>query len=395
MAGISNPIKDNRSLSISKAAKKDEFYTLLPTVENELRHYRRHFKDSIVLCNCDDPFESNFFKFFALNFNYLGLKKLIATCYVDSPIASGQMSLFDTETEEEITKKPHKIVITEVDDANGDGAFDIADVEWLIKNNANVLTQLEGNGDFRSEECKKLMQESDIVVTNPPFSLFREYVGQLMDMDKKFLIIGNQNAVTYKEIFPLLKDNKIWLGYHSGHTLFAVPETYEIPDHLGTDRARVRGAGYKVDENGKLWRDLGNICWFTNLDHSKRHEQLDLFKAYDLKKYPKYGNYDAIEVGRVADIPCDYAGVMGVPVTFLDKFNPDQFEIVGRDGDLDLSITYPFFTPPKDSATLQKYKSHNRTWRVQNAYVIGDDGYPRTIYKRLFIRNLHPEAPLD
>lgn len=374
----------NTSLGAAKTAKLDEFYTPLETVEDELRHYRKHFKDEVVLCNCDDPFESNFFKFFALNFNYLGLKKLIATCYVDSPIAGNQMTLFDLETDEEITKKPHKIVITEVDDVNGDGAFDLADIEWLLKNEKNVLTELEGNGDFRSDECKALMEEADIVVTNPPFSLFREYVAQLMDMDKKFLIIGNQNAITYKEIFPLLKDNKIWLGYKNGDMKFRVPDYYEP-----------RETRYWVDETGQKWRSLGNACWFTNLDHTKRHEQLDLFKTFDQKKYPKYGNYDAIEVGKVADIPCDYAGVMGVPVTFLDKFSPDQFEIVGRDGDLDLSVTYLFFTPPTDNEVLQKYKAHNKTWRVQNAYIIAEDGYPQTIYKRLFIRNLHPEEPLN
>ena len=307
---------ENKSLHAAKQRKQDEFYTPLETVEDELRHYRKHFKDAVVLCNCDDPFESNFFKFFALNFNYLNLKKLIATCYVDSPIASGQMSLFDTEAEEEITKKPHKIVITEVNDVNGDGAFDMADVEWLIQNDANVLTQLEGDGDFRSDECKALMKEADIVVTNPPFSLFREYVGQLMEMDKKFLIIGNQNAITYKEIFPLLKDNMIWLGYRFGDMKFRVPDYYEP-----------RETRYWVDETGQKWRSLGNACWFTNLDHTKRHESLDLFKLYDPEKYPHYDNYDAIEVGKVAEIPDDYEECYLVPVKYKQELIDAGYEV--------------------------------------------------------------------
>lgn len=334
----------NRALNAASKAKKDEFYTCLENIEEELAHYREHFRDKIILCNCDDPYESNFFKYFALNFNRLGLKKLITTCYVGSPVSHTVMCLDDWlngkpnvgTSDSEIDKKtgrkkiPYKIEITEVEDFNRDGAVDLCDVEYLLRNDANTSTILEGRGDFRSDECIQVLKEADIVVTNPPFSLFREYVAMLMKYDKKFLIIGNQNALTYKEFFPLVRENKVWLGYHSGHTLFAVPETYEIPEHMrGSDRTRIRGAGYKVDDNGRLWRDLGNICWFTNLDHKKRHEPIRLYAKYDPEKYPKYDNYDAIEVSKVSDIPEDYMESMGVPITFIDKFCPEQFEIVG------------------------------------------------------------------
>ena len=319
----------NKNLHAANKAKQDEFYTQLEDIENELRHYRKHFNGKVVFCNCDDPYESNFFKYFAMNFNQLGLKKLIATCYDGSPIADTQMSLFDEDKpEEKKTRVPHKIVITEVTDMNGDGAINLADVEFLLKNDKNVLTRLNGNGDFRSPECVELLKEADIVVTNPPFSLFRDYVAQLMAFGKSFLIIGNQNAITYKEIFKLIKENKIWLGFKSGHTLFAVPETYSIPDFYDkNDKTKLRSNGYIIDANGKLWRNLGNICWFTNLDHSKRHEDIDLYKTYNPDEYPTYDNYDAINCDLVANIPIDYDGVMGVPISFLDKYNPDQFDI--------------------------------------------------------------------
>lgn len=313
----------NNSLRKAKEAKQDEFYTQLSDIENELRHYKEHFKNKVILCNCDDPYESNFFKYFAMNFNYLGIKKLIATCYVTSPIMYTQLSIFD-DMEQTFTKpanpnkKPYKVEITEVKDENGDGAFDLEDIKHLLKNKKNVCTVLKGNGDFRSEECIELLKEADIVVTNPPFSLFREYVNQLMDYDKKFIIIGNQNAITYKEIFPFLKDNRMWIGYKFGDMSFKVPDYYEP-----------RETRYWVDETGQKWRSLGNACWFTNLDIEKRHESLILFKNYSEDEYPRYDNYDAIEVSKTAEIPCDYSGIMGVPVTFLDKYNPDQFEIIG------------------------------------------------------------------
>ena len=313
----------NSNLHMSRADKADEFYKQPSLIENELKHYKGHFKGKAVFCNCDDPFESNFFKYFAMNFNSLGLKKLIATCYATSPILYTQLNLFGDEifvSKEENTKKPYKIEITEVTDENQDGRTDLADVEYLLRNRKNTLTLLEGDGDFRSPECVELLKQADIVVTNPPFSLFREYMAQLMEYEKDFIIIGNQNAITYREIFPLIRDNKVWLGYNSGHFWFMVPDTYE---EKKTD--------FRIDENGQKWRRMGNICWFTNLDIEKRHEDIPLFRTYSPDTYPKYDNYDAIEVSRTADIPCDYYGVMGVPITFMQYYNPNQFIIIGLD----------------------------------------------------------------
>lgn len=311
----------NSNLHSSRADKADEFYTQLSLIESELKHYKEHFKGKVVFCNCDDPFESNFFKYFAINFYSLGLKKLIATCYATSPIVYTQLNLFGTETvvsTEETEKKPYKIEITEVTDENQDGRTDLADVEYLLRNRKNALTLLEGDGDFRSPECVELLKQADIVVTNPPFSLFREYMAQLMEYKKAFLIVGNQNATGYKEIFPLIRDNIVWLGYNNGHFWFTVPDTYE---EKKTD--------FKIDENGQKWRRMGNICFFTNLDIDKRHEDMTLFRTYSPEEYPKYDNYDAINVNRTLDIPCDYYGVMGVPITFMQYYNPEQFEIVG------------------------------------------------------------------
>lgn len=312
----------NTSLRKADKAKNDEFYTQLADIELELKHYRKHFKDKVVFCNCDDPYESNFFKYFAMNFNYLGLKKLVATCYMGSPVVGEQfeqLSIFDILPSEENTPKrfPYKIEITEVIDINGDGAVDLTDVEYLLRNKKNSLCLLDGDGDFRSPECVDILKQADIVITNPPFSLFREYIGQLMEYDKKFLVIGSQNAITYKEIFPLLKENRMWLGYRCGDMAFTVPEYYEE-----------RETRFWIDDNGQKWRSLGNICWFTNLDHKKRHEELELYKRYSPEEYPEYDNYRAINVDKVSDIPEDYYGEMGVPITFLDKYNPDQFEII-------------------------------------------------------------------
>jgi hypothetical protein len=311
-----------KNLSLNKAsiAKEDEFYTQLNDIENEMLHYREQFRSKVIFCNCDDPYESNFFKYFAMNFNFLGLKKLIATCYAGSPVQGQQLSLFDvmglTEQSDD-GKRPYKIEITEVTDENADGAVDLSDVEYLLKNRRNVLTLLEGDGDFRSAECIELLKQSDIVVTNPPFSMFREYVTQLIDSGKHFIIIGSQNAITYKEIFKLLRDNKIWLGNKSGDMEFIVPDYYQP-----------RATRYR-EENGVKYRSMGNICWFTNLDHAKRHENITLFRHYTLEEYSHYDNYDAINVDKVVDIPIDWSGVMGVPITFLDRYNPEQFQIVG------------------------------------------------------------------
>ena len=302
----------NAGLSKANKAKKDEFYTQLADIEVELKHYKKHFKGKIVLCNCDDPYESNFFKYFAMNFNYLGLKKLIATCYDSSPIVGEQLSLFPD-------KRPYMIQITEVIDENGDGAIDLSDVEYLLKNKKNTIRKLK-DGDFRSEECIELLKEADIIVTNPPFSLFRPFVALLEEYQKQYLIIGNVNAVTYKEIFPLIRDNKLWLGYsiHSGDREFRVPDDYPL-----------EAASCRVDEKGRKYIRVKGVRWFTNMDYIERHTDLELWKSYSPEAYPKYDNYNAIEVGVTSEIPEDYFDVMGVPITFLDKFNPDQFEILG------------------------------------------------------------------
>ncbi len=334
----------NSNLHDSARNKQDEFYTQLSLIESELKHYREHFKGKVILCNCDDPFESNFFKYFAMNFNSLGLKKLIATCYATSPVTGnelqyyvgkgGQLSFVPSDDNIPVNhdKHPYKVVITEVTDENGDGRVDLADVEYLLKNRKNALTLLDGDGDFRSQECIGLLKQADIVVTNPPFSLFREYIAQLIEYDKAFIIIGNMNAVTYKEIFPLIAQNILWLGYNSGHFWFKVPDSYE---EKKTD--------FKIDETGQKWRRMGNICWFTNLDIEKRHENMVLFRAYTPEKYPTYDNYDAINVDRTVDIPCDYYGVMGVPITFLSQYNPEQFEIVAfRKGNDGKDLVYSF-----------------------------------------------------
>ena len=317
------------ALNSAKSAKNDEFYTQLSDIELELRHYKEQFRGKTVFCNCDDPYESNFFKHFALDFNALGLKKLIATCYAGSPIANTQLSLFDQEpVEDKTTRNPHKIEITEVEDYNGDTAVDLADVEYLLRNKKNVLTRLKGDGDFRSTECIELLKQADIVVTNPPFSLFREYVAQLMEYQKQFLIIGNVHAIIYKEIFPFVKDNKIWLGesIHNGDRKFGVPDYYPLD-----------AAGCGVDEKGQRFIRVKGVRWFTNIQTrtSKRLEELTLYKRYTPKEFPKYDNYDAIEVSKVVEIPMDYDGVMGVPVTFLDKYNPKQFEILGSNRGVD------------------------------------------------------------
>lgn len=315
----------NKKLTDANIAKYDEFYTQLSDIEGEVRHYKDQFRGKIVLCNCDDPYESNFFKYFSMNFNFLGLRKLIATCFADSSIAGEQLSLIDVNALEDqnvVAKHPYKIEITEVVDENGDGAIDLSDVEYLLKNKKNVLTLLQGSGDFRSSECIGLLKEADIIVTNPPFSLFREYVAQLFHYNKLFIIIGNKNAITYKEIFRLIKENRIWTGYRgfSGGMWFYVSENYDDYD--------------KVVDGQKL-KNVPSI-WFTNLDTSKRHENMTLYKQYTPDEYPHYDNYDAIEVSKTSDIPYDYEGAMGVPITFLDKYNPAQFEILGMCENMDL-----------------------------------------------------------
>ncbi len=359
----------NKNLNVAGKAKKDEFYTQLPDIENELKHYEKHFNGKTVLCNCDDPYESNFFKYFAMRFNQLGLKKLIATCYAGSPIADTQMSLFDNNEQIKQTRTgvPHKIVISEVTDLNGDGAINLTDVECLIKNDKNVLTRLDGNGDFRSNECIELLKEADIVVTNPPFSLFREYVAQLMKYEKKFLIVGNVNAITYKEVFPLIMENKMWLGpsITSGDRKFNVPDYYPL-----------NAAGCGTDPDGKHYIRVKGVRWFTNLDHNKRHEYLDLYKHYTPEEFPNYDNYNAINVDKTSDIPRDYNGMMGVPITFLDKYCPEQFEILG--------ITQRNDDPFKiKKYTTEEYPNAND---LNARSVIIINGVPKPMYARILIK---------
>lgn len=315
----------NSNLHKANKAKKDEFYTQLVDIEKELKHYKEQFKGKVVYCNCDDPFESNFFKYFALNFKALGLKRLIATSYKPSPIANTQVGLFgDDKTLTPDKGRPkanaNKFIINEVGDLDDDGAFGIADIaEQLKANKNNEWSPLVGDGDFRSAESIELLKQADIVVTNPPFSLFREYVAQLVEYDKKFLILGNQNAITYKEIFSLIKENKLWLGCdNGGNKWFQVPDDYDISTETR-----------KKIESGVKYFSMGSIVWFTNLDTEKRHQELILYKKYTPEHFPKYDFKNLIEVSKVADIPMDYEAPMAVPKTFIDKYNPEQFELLG------------------------------------------------------------------
>lgn len=379
----------NSALSAAVKAKKDEFYTQLTDIEKEMRHYRKHFKGKTVLCNCDDPFESNFFKYFVLNFNRLGLKKIITTCYTTSPIAGQQLSLFDVlGGEERQRNKPYKAVVTKVYDVTGDGGVDMFDVAELFKSRENELTELQGDGDFRSEECLALLDEVDIVVTNPPFSLFREYIATLMEHDKKFIVIGHQNAITYKEVFPLLQANKMWLGYGFQGNVGFFQSPYE---DTAVSSQHIEG----------LIRVSG-VMWFTNLDVKKRHEELILVKRFDPEIYPKYDNYDAINVNKTVDIPCDYAGMMGVPITFLDKYSPDQFEIIGvtqswcgvaskvypRQVQVDKNGKRSLVTKLNDGAAIKVDEPPvDKTY-----YEVDGELFVKT-YARVLIRNKHPEQP--
>jgi len=361
----------NSNLAQAKAAKNDEFYTQFADIEREVQAYVDYdpdvFRGKTVLCPCDDPYESNFFKYFALNFNGLGLKKLIATCYAGSPIANTQLSLFDYESDEnKTTKMPHEIIINEAAAEKKDGTFDLQDiVASLAKSEKNTLTRLNGNGDFRSDEVIKLRDEADMIVTNPPFSMFREFLAWIVEAGKQFLIIGNMNAITYKEVFPLIKDNKIWLGkgFNAGNAYFSSPIAKNYSDGV-----------YNSDTGLIKFR---NCCWFSNIDHGRRHQTLPLMTMKNNLKhskhkeirgkeaYDRYDNYDAIEVPYTDAIPSDYDGVMGVPISFLDKYCPEQFEILG--------------------ATESEGKGFsNELWLggVAQATVNGN-----RVYKRLFIRS--------
>lgn len=331
----------NKHLHKAKKSKSDEFYTLYSDIQKEVEAYLEFnpkvFENQIIYCNCDDPYESNFFRYFALNFKRLGLKQLITTSYKSSPVANTQLELFSYEDDElkvrdNSGETANKFIINDVGDIDGDGEFSLKDIALQLKQNKkNEWMPLHGDGDFRSEESIELLKVADIVVTNPPFSLFREYIKQLVDYNKKFLIISNINAITYKEVFPLIKENRVWLGTGMGRWIsgFIVPETYEL---YGTEA--------RIDDDGNRIVSTNNCLWFTNLDHGKRHQPLPLMTMDDNIKfsshknikgegYKKYDNFDAIEVPYTDAIPSDYDGVMGVPITFLDKYNPEQFDIVG------------------------------------------------------------------
>ena len=321
----------NQNLNEAKKAKKDEFYTQLNDIERELKHYRIHFKDKVVYCNCDDPRVSNFFHYFSYNFEKLGLKKLITTCYKNQ-----ERDLFSQHDSEQA------IYLEYTGDKNGNNIPDPEEIG---------IIPLKGDGDFRSKESIELLKQADIVVTNPPFSLFREYIEQLIEYKKNFLIIGHQNAIVYKGIFELIRDGKLWLGVNNGGTKwFEVNDNYDIQTETR-----------KKIENGVKYFSMGSVNWFTNLDVYKRHEDLILYKKYSPEIYPKYENYEAIEVSKVSDIPMDYKGIMGVPITFLDKHNPDQFEIVGSNRGVD--------------------QDPNGIYG-RGAYLNGKE-----VFKRLFIRN--------
>lgn len=344
----------NTSLHTARRNKNDEFYTRLKDVSEELHHYRRHFKGKIVYCNCDDPYVSAFFEYFSKNFEMLGLKKLIATCY-----RSQKLNLFSDQDSEQAIKLVYE--------GGAPQSMPTAD-------DIGIIT-LEGDGDFRSEECIKLLKEADIVVTNPPFSLFREYIAQLIEHDKKFLIVGNMNAISYKEVFPLIKSNMIWLGYKSTSRDMYFRITAEHADQLVT--TKTEGSAW-VRLDGEVYGRLASAVWFTNLDHDKRHRPLDLYKLYSPEEFPTYDNYDAIEVSRVADIPEDWDGAMGVPITFLDRYCPEQFEILGitdRDNNSGLK------TKEYSRDTVPNASDLNRRASIK----LGQEQYKST-YVRLLIR---------
>lgn len=383
----------NKNLHGAKKAKNDEFYTQFEDIQKEINAYldydQNAFRGKTVYCNCDDPFESNFFRYFVLNFDSLGLKRLITTSYKPSPIANTELVLQPAlfpGYEEKIVKKPdapkgrpkvtaNRFIINEVGDVNGDGEFNLKDIaEQLRANKYNEWAPLKENGDFRSEECVELLKQSDIVVTNPPFSLFREYVKQLFDHGKKFVIIGNMNAITYKEVFPLIKENKMWLGAtgNGSDMVFAVPAGAEIDER---DKQKAARLGYVGD-----YTRLGNSCWYTNLDHGRRHRALPLMTMADnlrfsrhkeikgKEAYDRYDNYDAVEVPFTDAIPSDYDGVMGVPISFLDKYSPEQFEILGSDYDV------------KEGLLPELVKSE---WKgkVDRGYINGQRMYSRLLVK--------------
>ena len=380
---------NNVNLGAAKAAKNDEFYTQYDDIQKEVNCYVDYnpdvFKGKTVLLPCDDPEWSNFTRFFAQNFERFGLKKLISTSFaVESKLYQEyEPTLFETESplfDVDKTRIKGKIFILDRD-TNHNGRIDIHDLRW---------NYLEGDGDFRSEEVKKLRDEADVIVTNPPFSLIREFIAWTIESGKMFLILGNQNVISYRDVFPFIRDNKVWLGNHSGHTLFEVPTNSKIPDFYDKeDTKRLKSNGYIIDKTGRLWRNLGNICWFTNIDHGRRHQPLQLLTMSENikfskhpevrgREYDRYVNYDAIEVPFYDAIPSDYEGIMGVPLSFLEKYCPDQFEILGRPhGDAGVALG------------LKPYERHlkplNKGLRDGDLYYM-KDGVPVIPYSRVLIR---------
>jgi len=392
----------NKNLTNAKKAKNDEFYTQFSDIQKEVESYLEYdqntFKGKVVYSNCDDPFESNFFRYFVLNFNRLGLKRLISTSYKPSPVANTQITLFgDDVTLEPVKGRPkivaNKFIINEVGDVDGDGSFTLEDIAQQLRTNKNnEWTPLEGEGDFRSDECVELLKQSDIVVTNPPFSLFREYITQLFEHKKQFLIIGNLNAITYKEIFPMIKANKVWLGNNArvnGGAMF-----YEIPEAVANlDQVRE----IKTDEKGKkiyITRVQG-VRWFTNLDHGRLHQSIPLMTHADVLKFSTnkpfvhYDNYDAIEIALVKNIPKDYNGVMGVPISFLDKYSPEQFEILGTSDNGLVDDKYKKTPGLKKQFVDDYYKAGGTGAYKEGNPTAGfyEDGIAKMAYKRIFIRH--------
>lgn len=392
----------NSNLTSAKKAKNDEFYTQYADIQKEIEAYLEYdpntFRDKVVYCNCDDPFESNFFRYFALNFNRLGLKRLVTTSYRPSPVANTQLGLFgDDKTIQSQKGQPkvtaNKFIINEVHDMDGGGSFNLKDVaEQLKANKNNEWAPLEGDGDFRSNECIGLLQQADIVVTNPPFSLFREYIKQLIEYKKKFLIIGNMNAITYKEVFPLIKDNKVWLGNNARVNGGAM--LYEIPAAVA-NLEQVREI--RTDEGGRrvyITRVQG-VRWFTNLDHGRLHQPIPLMSEADVvkfgtkKSFDTYDNYDAIEVPLVKYIPSDHTGLMGVPISFLDKYSPEQFEIVGMCENEDLYglKTKIYTNQEKKDAYLAKFGKKGQ-YDLNASGVVIKDGLYEKVYQRILIRSM-------
>jgi len=391
----------NKNLANAKRVKNDEFYTQYSDIQKEIEAYLEYnldaFRNKVVYCNCDDPFESNFFRYFVLNFNKLGLKQLITTSYKPSPVANTQLALFgDDKTLTKSKGRPkvtaNKFIINEVHDLDGDGEFNLKDVAKQLKaNKHNEWTPLDGDGDFRSEESINLLKQSDIVVTNPPFSLFREYIMQLVDNYKKFLIIGNLNAITYKEIFPLLKENKVWLG--NNYKVNAGAMFFEIPEKIA-NLEQVREIKTNESGNKVYVTRVQGVRWFTNLDHGRRHQPLPLMTKAEVikfvtkKPFEKYDNYDAIEVPLVKNIPSDYSGVMGVPVSILDKYSPEQFKIVGMCENLDLykQKTKVYTSADCKQAYLDKFGKKG-TYDLNASGVVTRNGLLEKVYQRVLIKH--------